>query len=81
VITRRLSGKPLSSYEYAQQQSVVLFGELHIQLEEAGLGHTDRDVFRFCVLEHIHCLVLRNLNTGQVPFEEWAEECLHDEEV
>jgi hypothetical protein len=76
-----MSGQPLSTYEYALQQCVVLFGELFNQLEEAGLTHTYRNVFRFCKLKYIDCLVLRYLNTGQPPFEEWAEQWLHDGEV
>jgi len=81
-VTRwHLSGQPLSKYEYALQQSVVLFGELFIQLEEAGLTHIYQDVFRFCEHENIHYLVLRYLNTGIPPFEEWAKEWLHNGEV
>jgi hypothetical protein len=81
MIRQLISGQPLSQYEYALQQSVVLFGELLILLEEAGLTHTYRDVLRFCELKNIDCLVLRYLNTGQPPFEEWAEEWLLDGKV
>jgi hypothetical protein len=38
-------------------------------------------VFRFCQLENIDYLVLRYLNTGALPFEQWAEEWLFDGEV
>jgi hypothetical protein len=37
-------------------------------------------VFRFCQLENIDYLVLRYVNTGALPFEEWAEEWLYDVE-
>jgi len=76
-----MSGQPLTTYKYALQRSVVLFAELLTQLEEAGLTHTYRDVLCFCELENIDYLVLRYLNTGLAPFEEWAEEWLHDREV
>jgi hypothetical protein len=76
-----MSGQHLSQSEYALQQVVVLFGELLIQLDEAGLTHTYRDVLRYCELENINYLVLRYVNTGAGPFEEWAEEWLHDGEV
>jgi hypothetical protein len=76
-----MSGRRLSQSEYALQQVVVLFGELLIQLEEAGLTHTYRDVLRYCELENINYLVLRYVNTGAGPFEEFAEEWLFDGEV
>jgi len=50
-------------------------------LEEAGLTHTYRDVVHFCKLEIIDYLVLRYLNTGAPPFEEWAEEWMNDGEA
>jgi len=50
-------------------------------LAEAGLTCTYRDVFHFCELENINYLVLRYLNTGALPYEEWAEEWLHNREV
>jgi hypothetical protein len=76
-----MSGLHLTQSEYALQQVVELFGNLLIQLEEAHLTHTYRTVFRFCQLENIYCLELRYLNTGALPFEEWAEEWLFDGEV
>jgi hypothetical protein len=33
---------------------------------------------RYCELEGINYLVLRYLNTGAGPFEEWAKEWLYD---
>jgi hypothetical protein len=59
----------------------MLFGELLSQLAEAGLTRTYRDSCRFCELENIDYLGLRYLNTGASPFEEWAEEWLHEGEV
>jgi hypothetical protein len=50
-------------------------------LDEAGLTSTYRDVLRYCELENIHYLVLRYVTTGAGPYEEWAEEWLHDGEV
>jgi hypothetical protein len=76
-----MSGQHLTQSEYALQQVVELFGNLLTQLEEARLTHTSQVVFRFCQLENIDYLVLRYLNTGTLPFEEWAEEWVFDGEV
>jgi hypothetical protein len=76
-----MSGARPSHYEYALHKVVVLFGELLIQLVEADLTRTYRDVLRYCELENIHYLVLRYVNTGAAPYEEWAEEWLHDVEA
>jgi hypothetical protein len=76
-----MSGQRLTQSEYALQQIVELFGNLLIQLEEAHLTRTYHEVFRFCQLENIDYLVLRYLNTGALPFEEWAEEWLFDGEA
>jgi hypothetical protein len=76
-----MSGRHLPQSEYALQRVVELFGDLLTQLEEACLTHTYQVVFRFCQLEDIDYLVLRYLNTGALPFEEWAEEWLFDGEV
>jgi hypothetical protein len=76
-----MSGRHLTQSEYALQQVVELFRNLLIQLEEAHSTHTYQTVFRFCQLENIDYLVLRYLNTGALPFEEWAEEWLFDGEV
>jgi hypothetical protein len=59
----------------------VVFGDLLSQLDEAGLTCTSIDVFRFCELGNIDCLVLRYLNTSEPPFEEWSKEWLHNGEV
>jgi hypothetical protein len=76
-----MCGRHLTQSEYAHQQVVELFGNLLTPLEEAHLTHTYQVVFRFCQLENIDYLVLRYLNTGALPFEEWAEEWLFDGEV
>jgi len=76
-----MSGRKLTKSEYALQQMIGLFGELLLQLDEAGFTLPYRDVFRFGDLENIDYLVLRDLNTGALPFEEWAEESLHTGEV
>jgi hypothetical protein len=76
-----MSGQRLTQSDYALQQVVELFGNLLIQLEEARLTHTYQTVLRFCQFENIDYLVLRYLNTRALPFEEWAEEWLHDGEI
>jgi hypothetical protein len=72
-----MSGAHPSPYESALHKVVELFGELLTELDEAGLTRTYRDVLRFCELENIHYLVLRYVNTGAGPYEEW----LHEGEV
>jgi hypothetical protein len=74
VTKRLMSGQRLTQSEYALQRVIELFSVLLTQLDEARLTHTYREVFRFCQLENIDYLVLRYLNTGAQPFEEWAEE-------
>jgi len=76
-----MSGRHLTIFKYALRQVVVLFSKLLSRLEEAGSTRTYRDVFRVCELENIDYVVLRYLNTGASPFEEWAEEWLHNGEV
>jgi hypothetical protein len=63
------------------QQIIALFGELLSQLEELGLTCIYQDIFRVCELKNIGYMVLRYLNTGAPPFEEWAKEWLHKGEV
>jgi hypothetical protein len=76
-----MSGQHKTQSEYTLQQVVKLFGNLLTQLDEARLTHTNQKVFRLCQLKNIDYLVLRYLNTGALPFEEWAEEWLFDGEV
>jgi hypothetical protein len=71
----------LPQSEYALQQVVELFGNLLMQLKESHLTHTYQLVFHFCQVENIDYVVLRYLNTGALPFEEWAEEWRFDGEV
>jgi hypothetical protein len=76
-----MSGQHLTQSEYALHRIVELFGDFLTQLEEAQLTHTYQLVFRFCQLENIDYLVVRYLNTGALPFKEWAEQWLFDGEV
>jgi hypothetical protein len=76
-----MSGQSLTQSEYALQKIVKSSGDLLFQLEEAHLTHTYQVVFRFCQLENINYPMLRYLNTGALPFEEWAKEWLHDGEI
>jgi len=76
-----MSGQHLTQSEYALQQVIVLFRELLSQLTETRLTHTYQVIFHFCEPENIDYLVLRFLASGASPFEEWAEEWLHDGEI
>jgi hypothetical protein len=76
-----MSGQSLTQSEYALQKIVKSSGDLLFQLVEAHLTHTYQVVFRFCQLENINYPMLRYLNTGALPFEEWAKEWLHDGEI
>jgi len=67
--------------EYALQQKVESFGTLLSELEEHHLTHIYAVVLLFCQLENIDYLVLRFLNMGASPFEEFSEEWLFDSEV
>jgi hypothetical protein len=62
--------------ELALQQKVKYFGHLLFQLEEHHLTHIYHVVFLFCKYEDIRYLVLRYLNTGMLPFEEFSEDYL-----
>jgi hypothetical protein len=81
VIRQSISGHRLTQSEYALQQIVELFGNLLFQFVEAHQIHTYQVVFRFCQLGNIDYLLLRYLNTSVLPFEELAEEWLHDVEI
>jgi len=76
-----MSGRQQSQSEYALQKVVKSFGDLPFQLAEVSLTHTYRVVFCFCELENIDYLVLRYLNTGALPFKEWAEQWLHEGKI
>jgi hypothetical protein len=76
-----MPGHQYTPAEYALQRIVDSFGKLPFELEEHRLTHIDAVVFRFCQLENIDYLVLRYLNTGALPFEEYSEEWLFDGEI
>jgi hypothetical protein len=81
VTRQHMSGKCLTQSKFPLEKTVELFGNLLFQLAEEHWIHTYQVVFRFCQLKGIDYLVLRYLNTGALPFEEWAEEWLHDGDV
>jgi len=76
-----MSGHRYTHYEYALQQTVELFGNLLFTLHEHSLHHIYQVVFRFLQHEHLDYLVSRYLNTGLLPFEEFSEDLLFDEEA
>jgi len=76
-----MAGRKLTQSEYALQRVVESFGKLLFSLSEHNLTQTYRVVFRFAELENIDYLVLRYLNTGLLPFEEFSEELLFDEDA
>jgi len=76
-----MSGRPLTHPEYTIQPVVGLFSELLSQFAEAGLTRSYQDIFSFCRLENIDYRELRFLNISAHPFEQWAEEWLHEREV
>jgi hypothetical protein len=67
--------------EYALQKKVESFCRLLFELEEHRLTHVYAVVLRFCQLQNIDYLVLRYVNTGALPFEEYSEEWLFACEV
>jgi hypothetical protein len=76
-----MPGHQYTQAEYALQQKVESFGRLLSELEEHRLTHIYAVVFLWCQLENIDYLVLRYINTGALPFEEFSEEWLFDGEV
>jgi len=76
-----MPGHQYTPAEYALQKIVESFGNLLSELAEHHLTHTYAVVFHFCEIENIDYLVLRNLNTGTLPFEEFCEEWLFEGEV
>jgi len=75
-----MSGRRLTQSEYALQQVVESFGNLLYSLHEHNLTHTYQVVYRFCQLQGMDFLVLRYLNVGLLPFEEFSDELLQDGE-
>jgi len=76
-----MPGHRLTQSEYALQQVVEHFSNLLFSLDNQHLTHTCRGVFHFRELEGVDYLVLRYLNTGALPFEEFSEDWLFDGEV
>jgi hypothetical protein len=76
-----MPGYQYTPAEYALQRVVEIFRNLLFALAEHHLTHTYAVVFRFCQLENIDYLVLRYPNTGTLPFEEFSEEWLYDDEA
>jgi len=76
-----MPGHRYTHYEYALQQTVELFGNLLFTLHEHNSLRIYHVVFRFVQLENLDYPVLRYLNTGLLPFEEFSENLLFDEEM
>jgi len=76
-----MPGHQYTPAEYALQQKVESFGRLLSELAEHSVTHIYAVVLHFCRLENIDYLVLRYINTGASPFEEFSEEWLFDGEV
>jgi hypothetical protein len=76
-----MPGHRYTPAEYALQQKIESFGRLLFELEEHRLTHIYAVVLLFCQYKNIDYLVLRYLNTGALPFEEFSEEWLFDGEV
>jgi len=76
-----MPGHRYTPYEYALQKVVELFGNLLYSLHEHNLHHTYNVVLLFTQLENINYLVLRYLNTGLLPFEEFSEDQSFSEET
>jgi len=76
-----MPGHHYTPAEYALQQKVESFARLLSKLEEHRLTHIYAVVLLFCQYENIDYLVLRYLNTGALPFEEYSEEWLFDGEI
>jgi hypothetical protein len=76
-----LPGPQYTETEYALQRVVESFGNLLSELAEHHSTRTYTVVCRFCQLENINYLELRYLNTGALPFKEYSEEWLFDNEA
>jgi hypothetical protein len=76
-----MPGHQYTPAESALQRVVGSFGNLLFELAKHHLTHTYAVVIRFCQLENIDYLLLRYLNTGALPFEEFSEEWLYDREA
>jgi len=67
--------------EYVLQKVVESFCILLFKLAEQRFTHTYGMVYHFCQLENIDRLVLTYHNTGALPFEEFSEEWLYEDEA
>jgi hypothetical protein len=76
-----MPGHQYTPAEFGQQRVVESFGNLLFEMAEHHLTHIYAVVVQFCQLESINYLVLRYLNTGGLPFEEFSEEWLYDDKV
>jgi len=76
-----MPGHRYTHYKYALQQTVELFGNHLFTLHEHNLHHIYHVVFRFVQLENLDYLVLRYLNTGLLPFEEFSEDLLFEQKT
>ena len=76
-----MPGHRYTQAKYTLQPVVELFGNLLFSLHKHSLTHTYRVVFRFVELENIDYLVLRDLNTRLLPFEEFSEDLWYDEGI
>jgi hypothetical protein len=76
-----MPGHHYTPAEYALQQKVESFARLLSELEEHCLTRIYAVVLLFCQYENIGYLVLRYLNTGALPFEEYSEAWSFDGEI
>jgi hypothetical protein len=67
--------------EYALEKIVESLGTLLFELAEHNLTHSYTVVLCFCQGENIDFVVLQNLKTGALPFEEFSEEWFFDDGV
>jgi hypothetical protein len=76
-----MAGHQYKPAEYALQQVVERFGIMFSELAKHNVTHTCVVVFLFSQIENINYLVLRYLDTGALPFEEFSKVWLHNGEI
>jgi len=76
-----MPGHHYTQSEYALQKAVESCGNVLFELDEQHLIHTYRVVLCFTPLDGIDYLLVRNLSTRLLPFEEYCEKWLFDGEV
>jgi hypothetical protein len=76
-----MSGHRYTPAEYALEHNVESFSRLLSELDEHCLTHIYAVISLFCQLENIDYLVLRYLNMGALPFEEFSNDWLFDSEA